>query len=163
VVAPSRFASTRTGRALALVAVLSLPLVAAACDPDPAAPQAAGALAPAGEQVRMLVNETRAANGVGNLAVNDVLEARAQAWAEHLATIGTLVHTPDLSVGLNFRWRVLGENIGYAGDVSKVCDAFLKSPTHRANVVEPRFTVIGVGVAVDGHGRTFVVQQFAAV
>jgi len=142
------------------VAALSLPLVATACDP---APEAAGALAPASEQVRTLVNEARAASGVADLAENDVLQARAQAWAEHLAAIGTLVHTPDLSVGLNFRWRVLGENIGFGSTVSNVCDAFLKSPTHRGNVVDPRFTVIGVGVAVDGQGRTFVVEQFAAI
>jgi uncharacterized protein YkwD len=80
-----------------------------------------------------------------------------------LAADGRLYHTPDLTAGLNFNWRVLGENVGYGGSVASVCDAFLKSATHRANVLDRRFTLVGVGVALDGQGRTFVVEQFAAV
>jgi uncharacterized protein YkwD len=161
-VAPFRLASTRTKRALVIVVALAFPLVTAACDPDPA-PQAAGALAPAAEQVRTLVNQARADNGTATLYTDNILQARAQAWAEHLAAIGGLEHTPDLGAGLSFHWRVLGENVGYGADVANVCDAFLNSPSHRANVLDPRFTLIGVGVAVDGQGRTFVVQQFAAL
>ncbi len=141
---------------------MALPLVGVACDPA-ADPQAAGALAPASEQVRTLVNQARTAAGVPGLAVNDMLQSRSQAWAEYLAGLGSLKHTPDLAAGLNIRWKVLGENVGYGATVSNVCDAFLKSASHRANVLDRRFSLIGVGVAVDARGRTFVVQQFAAV
>ncbi|MCU1345980.1 MAG: Allergen V5/Tpx family protein [Acidimicrobiia bacterium] len=154
--------SNRTGRALAVVAALAFPLVATACNPS-AAPQAAGAVAPMNDQVRGLINQARAGNGAAALAVNDVLTGRAQAWAEHLASVGQLSHTADLAAGLTMHWRVLGENVGYGGNVATVCDAFLKSPSHRANVLDGRFNIVGVGVAVDGRGRTFVVQEFAAI
>jgi uncharacterized protein YkwD len=161
-VAVPRKASTRTPRLLAIVATALLVLVAAGCDPN-ADPRAAGALAPVQEQVRLSVNDVRATVGAPLLVVNDELQARAQAWAEHLAAIGDVQHTPKLGAGLTIAWRVLGENVGLGSSVDIICDAFLKSPPHRANIVDPRFTLVGIGVAVDQQGRSFVVQQFAAL
>ena len=39
------------------------------------------------------------------------LTRKAQAWAEHLARIGRLEHS-NLSAGISYRWRSLGENVG---------------------------------------------------
>jgi uncharacterized protein YkwD len=39
----------------------------------------------------------------------------------------------------------------------------MSSPGHRANILDPAFNNIGVGVTIDGTGRRWVVQEFAAL
>jgi uncharacterized protein YkwD len=60
-----------------------------------------------------------------------------------------------------FRW--VGENIavGYwsAGDV---CRAWMGSADHRANILSRHYTMIGVGYARAGDGRTYYVQDFGS-
>jgi uncharacterized protein YkwD len=60
-----------------------------------------------------------------------------------------------------FRW--VGENIavGYwsAGDV---CRAWMASSEHRSNILSRHYTMIGVGYAKAGDGRTYFVQDFGS-
>lgn len=75
--------------------------------------------------------------------------AALQSWGEH---------RPDAAL--------VGENIFYAS----VTDAFynadyahqrlMGSPPHRANILEPRFTKVGVGLYRDHEGRFWVTEMF---
>ena len=105
-----------------------------------------------------LVNGARADAGVSSLAADTVAQAKAQSWAEHLAARNTLQHS-DLSAGMDDGWRRLAENIGAGSSIEEVQRQFMGSAIHRANVLDRRFTHLGVGVA-QGHGRTFVVLVF---
>src|SRR5450432_661891 len=80
------------------------------------------------------------------LALNAQLSAVAQAWADQLAAAGVLSHNPALRNQVS-DWSVLGENVGMAGDVPTVQTAFMASPPHRANILDPRYTQMGVGSA----------------
>jgi len=110
-----------------------------------------------------LVNQARASNGVGNLSSNVTLILIAQAWSQHLAAAGGLSHRNPLSDGAPAGWRKLGENVGYGSSVDVVQGAFMNSPGHRANILDPSFNNLGIGVTVDGSGRRWVVQEFAAL
>ena len=109
-------------------------------------------------QVADLVNQTRAQYGRSYLRDNLQLDIKAQAWAEHLASANTLAHS-NLPDGISYQWRSLAENVGYGGSIPQVHRAYLNSPGHRANILDPRWNYMGTGVAWRGN-RVFTVQVF---
>jgi hypothetical protein len=109
------------------------------------------------------INGLRSSRGLATLQVDGNLSSLAQSWANHLATIGQLQHASDLSAGLaHGGWTKLGENVGVGSSVDSVFTAFVNSPAHYANLVDPSFTHVGVGVAYAG-GRHFTVHRFMAL
>jgi hypothetical protein len=109
------------------------------------------------------INALRAARGVGPLRSDATLDALAQRWADHLASIGRLQHAPDLSSGLDRNdWTRLGENVGVGSSVDSVFQAFTDSPAHYTNLVQADFVLVGIGVA-HVQGRHFTVHRFMAV
>jgi hypothetical protein len=120
-----------------------------------------------------LTNQERAANGVGQLTENTLLDQAAQLKANDEAAKGYFAHvSPDGTEP--WHWiEAAGYNYLYAGenlainfdDSSQVEQAWMNSPTHRANIVKPEYTDIGIAVAqgmYEGKETTFVVQYFAS-
>ena len=112
-------------------------------------------------------NAVRSTEGVRLLVEHPVLTNKAESWARHMASTGVLSHS-NVTSGLGtLNWTVLGENVGVSGSTVNpllyIHNAFMNSPLHRANIVDPRFTHMGVGVAKDSRGRTWVVEVFARV
>jgi len=119
-----------------------------------------------------LTNDDRAKNGVGTLIEEPLLTVAAQKKAADMAEKGYFAHVaPDGTtpwhwldlVGYNYSYA--GENLAVNFTESKdVEEAWMKSPTHRANIVKSEFTRIGIGTAqgvYEGKDVTFVVQFFA--
>ncbi len=69
---------------------------------------------------------------------------------------------PDRLAAVNYTWSAYGENVA-AGQRSgtEVVSAWMNSPGHRANILNPAYTEIGVGYAVDSEGRPYYAQVFA--
>lgn len=58
-------------------------------------------------------------------------------------------------------WWLLGENVGWTNStVDYLHRAFMASPEHRRNILDPRFTSIGIGETVSADGRIFVAEDF---
>ena len=166
----------RTHHLSVLTAVLGLLVAPAAaratgdCVPGAwPAPQAA----PASEVVR-LVNQHRAAIGLGPLLVSPTL-TRAAVWkSRHMAQYRYLEHDdPPPPVARTWIDRVhtcaypanayAGENIAVgARTPSEVMAGWLNSTGHRENIESPQFTAIGVGVAATG-GTLYWTQDFGSV
>ena len=106
------------------------------------------------------INYDRMDNGLIGMSINDSLMAKAQAWADRLAAIGYLWHS-DLTDGVDPGWWMLGENVGSGPSADAIEQAFLNSPSHRANILNPEFNWAGTGVAVSGNGTVYLVQVFA--
>jgi uncharacterized protein YkwD len=106
----------------------------------------------------VMMNNDRAAHGVGPLIPHGGLLAKAQSWAEHLAAINSLEHS-SLPSGVSSCWSTLGENVGYGSSISSVEGAFMASSPHRSNLLNGAFAYAGTGVAYRG-SRVFVVQVF---
>ena len=116
-------------------------------------------------------NEARKNEDLPPLVRSDVLDQAAQLKAEDMAAHGYFAHkSPD---GITpWHWfREAGYQYVYAGenlavhftDSTTVVDAWLKSPTHRANVMNADYTEIGIGTAkgsYEGFNTVFVVQLF---
>jgi uncharacterized protein YkwD len=108
------------------------------------------------------INQSRSESGLPALRENYVLDVKADNWAQHLRNVCALSHS-TLSDGAPPSWRKLGENVGYGGDIDQVHTAYLNSPGHRANILDPGFTQVGTAAVwgtCDGMRRVFTVQEF---
>ena len=87
----------------------------------------------------------------------------AAAMAEHRATQHAFEGEPSLSVrvkqtGAHFIW--LSENVTQGPRPEFIHTQFMKSPGHRANILDADMNSIGVGVVEEG-GQLFAVEDFA--
>lgn len=149
----SALAARPRRRALALLTVVVLALTATACLPK--------------EEQSFLdrTNAMRRTAGVPLLAEHGTLSAKAEAWAQQMARAGKLSHS-TLSADLGgLRYLALGENVGMASGGTdpwlQIHNAFAGSPAHRANLLNSKYTHMGVGVAVSADGRVWVTEVFA--
>jgi uncharacterized protein YkwD len=109
-----------------------------------------------------LMNADRAAHGLAASSWRSDLQAKAQAWAEHLATPGVpFAHSPSLATGITQCWAGLAENIAANYSLSGAETSFMLSPEHRASILNSAYNFAAVGVARTSDGRVFVVQEFA--
>jgi uncharacterized protein YkwD len=107
-----------------------------------------------------LLNAQRAKHGLPALRQNALLELASQAHSDDMAERKYFEHeTPEgvdpgarmTSAGYGLSWT--GENIyagvGARGTPVEAVDGWMHSPGHRANILRPQFTEVGVGVAYD--------------
>ena len=140
----------------------------------PAVPAAASSSNPPGvDYVYGATNDYRTASGVGGLAFDTSLQAVAQAWAVKMAadyaggmTIDQAFrHNPNMTSQIPAGWQGAGENIalnsGYPAPYAKLMDQWKTSAPHNANMLNPKWTSMGVGVYTDASGITWGVQVFA--
>jgi uncharacterized protein YkwD len=120
---------------------------------------AASCSSPERDQAAALVNQTRAAYGRRALPRTAELDTKAQKQAQAMADAGRIFHSPNLAVGVSPGWRLIGENVAVAPNVSSAHRALVASPSHLQNMVNPAFNQMGIGVVIRG-GRTYLVQVF---
>lgn len=136
------FGAVRRRLARAVVGIV-VPLAAVASG---AVATAVPAWASPASDLAAATNAARAAAGLPPLRVDAGMSAVAQDWANHLAATRVLAHNPNLQDQIS-NWTLLGENVGMAVDIPSVQQAFMNSAPHRANILDPRFTQMGVGAA----------------
>ena len=109
-----------------------------------------------------MINEARTSVGLNALTLDPELQAEARSWARELADSGNLRHAGDLSVGMTADWEVLGENIGVHGapEIDVLFQAFVDSPGHYQNLVDTRYTNVGVGVVYGDDGKIWTTHRF---
>jgi uncharacterized protein YkwD len=56
--------------------------------------------------------------------------------------------------------RATGENVAAASSLERAHRALWASPSHRGNVLEKRFSKIGIGVIKTSDGRVWVTEIF---
>jgi len=104
------------------------------------------------------INTVRANQGLARLKINANLTDKARKWAGRMAAQDRIWHS-NLRDGVSARWQKLGENVGMGPSVAALHEAFVKSPRHYANLVDPAFRYVGLGV-VTVDGRSFVSEVF---
>ena len=166
-------------------------LLLAACGPsgceNPGPPSLpAGAYADELDKLLALTNEARAhGRPCGNaclsaaapLTRNRLLDTAAGKHASDMAATGVFSHEtpPDAPSGYKegtdpggriaeegYNWQSYGENIAKGQpDAQTVIAAWLDSPEHCTNIMNPGFEEIGLGMAEDSEGVIYWVQDFA--
>ncbi len=142
-------AATRTGRTATLIILSLVAVIVTTIGSDSAGAQSdydGGAEA----QFVASINQLRTSKGLSALTVDSQLVAGARIWADRMKADGSISHASDLSVGVTQNWQKLGENVGVGPTVNALMDAFIASPGHYANLVDPVYTRVGIGVVWDG-------------
>lgn len=116
-------------------------------------------------------NQERRNRNLTLMGKSDCLTKAARTWSRQMAIVDTLYHSPlvqtvETECGRDW-WRKIGENVGYGPDTASLFQAYMNSPGHRANILDPAFQRIGVGANYYQHpNKTWTVlwttQLFAA-
>jgi len=118
-----------------------------------------------------LTNRNRETLSINGLSLDPVLEAAAQKKADDMAEKGYFAHNSPDGVTPWFWFEEAGYDFLYAGenlavhfsDSPEVVEAWMDSPSHRANIVNKNFTEIGIAISegyFEGRKTVFVVQLF---
>ncbi|HCM53362.1 MAG TPA: hypothetical protein DIS59_00230 [Candidatus Magasanikbacteria bacterium] len=129
----------------------------------------------ADQQARLftLTNEVRVANGIAPLTSEQRLFASSQHKATDMASASYFAHTgPDgksLASWLSdvgYPYSAAGENLAMGfSDPRALVNAWVNSPTHLANLIDPEYHDTGIGLAAgmyDGVPVVYVAQHFGA-
>ncbi|MEU0202915.1 MULTISPECIES: CAP domain-containing protein [unclassified Streptomyces] len=115
-----------------------------------------------------LTNRERARAGLPPLAVDPLLTAAAQAHSADMVARAFYSHTApdgsrpwDRAAAAGSTRRSIGENIACGQrSPADVVEGWMNSPGHRANILKPGFTHIGIGFAGGGRAGTYWTQLF---
>jgi uncharacterized protein YkwD len=109
-----------------------------------------------------LTNLERAAAGLPGLAGSWPISQVSRAWTAMMAAGGGLAHNPGYApqIWASMPCATVAENVGYGSSLEQVHAALMASPGHRANILNPRYTLIGVGVTWDASGLLWLTQNF---
>ncbi|MDR3542004.1 MAG: CAP domain-containing protein [Desulfosporosinus sp.] len=114
-----------------------------------------------------MINQERVAAGVNPVTVDLRLASVGRAKANDLKANNYFDHTSPTygspwammqQVGLTVGWA--GENIAGNDSVAGAMAALMLDPGHRANILDPRFTNVGVGIAYGSAYGDLYVQEF---
>jgi len=105
------------------------------------------------------------------LVWNDQLAEVARAHSGDMARRGFVAHlspegvSPDMRVtAAGIDWQSEGENIAFYRGVAAAQTAFMNEPrfaaNHRANILDPKFTEVGIGIVEGPGGRYYITQEF---
>ncbi|HUR17663.1 MAG TPA: CAP domain-containing protein [Acidimicrobiales bacterium] len=106
------------------------------------------------------LNELRTSRGLPALGTRVELSDMARAWSGRMAGAGGISHNPDLAAQAPGDWARLGENVGIGPGVQSLHDAFVASPLHFKNMIDPEFDWVGVGVVNGPPGIIYVTVNF---
>lgn len=120
-------------------------------------------------EILFMVNRERAIRGLDPLVLNQTLEQQATQYACEMIQYNFFAHEnpvtgstlPDRAAEFAYDYLVIGENLA-AGQESpvQVMREWMASPGHTANIVDARFTEIGIGVRAGGEFGFYWVQEF---
>ena len=115
----------------------------------------------------VLVNRARAENGLEPVDVDPTIREVARGYSTTMFSRvlrprrPVRAHAVRPDAGWRRGFAGGGENLALAPTVQIAHDGLMNSPGHRANILNPRFQRIGIGVADGGmHGKMFT-QNFA--
>ncbi len=119
-----------------------------------------------------LTNENREKNNVSELNYSLVLEQAAQLKAQDMIKNQYFAHVSPNGKNpwywlnqVNYKYQFAGENLAIDFyDTKEVAEAWMDSPTHRRNILNSKYTEIGIAVDTgryQGRKVAFVVQMFA--
>ena len=123
-----------------------------------------------------MLNQARFDNGMKALVRIPTFDNAAREWSQFMVDGGctrrdnaTLCHRENLPVMASLaapkgRSRT-GENVGTVpdgGTLLSLHNAFMNSPSHRANILNAQYNAVGVGVQFDANGALFITFEFIA-
>ncbi len=130
-----------------------------------------------------LINTERSQRGLSTLTLDPMLTATARAHSQEMCGQNYFDHqspTPGMTSPMDRylasarqlglpqpEYLLVGENIYYCSVFNDIYNvdyahrAFMASPGHRANILEPRFSKVGIGIYRNAKGEFWVTEMFS--
>lgn len=118
--------------------------------------------AEAAARLLVLLNVERDRAGLTRFTARGDVAEIASAWSAAMARAGQLSHNDAYfteGTRRRLRARLLGENVARNADVDAAHRALMASPGHRANILNGRFTVVGLGAQLR-EGSWWLTEDF---
>lgn len=119
------------------------------------------------QQILQLLNRERHSRGLSTLIFDERLQRAARRHSMSMANRGEVEHQlsgePKLASRLGevaLRYDASGENVARTSTAERAHVALMNSPGHRANILDPVFNSVGIGVVNTPDG-IYVTQDFA--
>lgn len=136
-------------------------------DSGDAAPASGVQLIPAEKELYDIVNQERKNQNLPLFALDDNLIFAARKHSQEMAMVGKLSHKfpdePILSLRLaqaGAHFDSVAENVALSGSPEDAHIEFMHSPGHRANLLNPAYNTIGIGIVEKGE-EIFVTEDFS--
>jgi tetratricopeptide (TPR) repeat protein len=116
-----------------------------------------------------LINEKRAKEGLPLLTLDPILSVIAEHHSKEMAEYEKVSHISPV-YGFDFKKRVgytfpllkpLGENVASGMGIHEVHLSLMESPGHRANILNPDFKRVGIGITKRGGFIFYVTEVFS--
>lgn len=151
-------ASVAAAAVVGLLLLATNPALANCADPVTCPDDAPGAAL-----LLVLANTERAKAGLPLLVPRTDVTEIAAAHSRRMAERGEIWHndeyfSPATKERLSAKAR--GENVASSVDVADAHARLMDSPLHRANILDPRFTVAGFAVVRASGGQSYITQAF---
>lgn len=107
-------------------------------------------------------NIARDSRGLRRLSLDTTLSDKARAHSRVMARRAQIFHSSSLPRAYGSgegAWTYLGENVGVGGSMRSLHDAFMRSTSHRANILKRPYRRMGIGVVRSG-SRSYVTVAF---
>ena len=121
-------------------------------------------------QIVEYTNQARVKEGRPPLAVNARLMHAAQLQAQQMARAGKMAHSfpdapyptlRDRMAAAEYEWSAMAENVAIDyRDAAGAVTGWMRSPGHRANILNATYSEIGAGYATDSRGHRYYAQVF---
>jgi uncharacterized protein YkwD len=120
-----------------------------------------------------LINNERAKKRLGRLDWNDRIADMARSYSKQMSKENFFSHydadgktVADRAKNIRVSWQKIGENLFYCTGLTEFTDfavkGWMRSASHRRNILDPKWTASGIGVYEAKDGRVYVTQVFIA-
>jgi len=114
------------------------------------------------------LNQSRKEHGLPAFDWDERLADAARAHTQRMVDANELGHVlkgePQVAERLaatGIRFNRSAENVGYNSDLNDMQHAWMDSPGHRENILNPNYNVVGIGVVRSDDGIWYATQDFA--
>lgn len=110
-----------------------------------------------------LINDDRRANGLVPMSARGDVEEIATGHSGEMAAAKDIWHNDAFfaaSTKRRLRAARVGENVALNRTADDAHRKLMASPQHRANILDPGYSVVGIAVAADEDGRLYITEDF---
>ncbi|MGI6319078.1 MAG: sporulation protein [Firmicutes bacterium] len=119
------------------------------------------------QQMLNLVNQERKQRGLNELKIHEGLVKLARLKSKDMINLGYFAHQSptygspfDMMRNAGIAYTYAGENLAGAPTVARAHTSLMNSPGHRANILNPNYTHVGIGIVNGGNYGKMFTQMF---
>ncbi len=119
------------------------------------------------EAMLVLVNHERTSRGLKPLVMDQKIRLEARAYSQEMFQHGYFSHIDpegnnpfERMTAAGIKYNVAGENLALAPTLQLAHQGLMNSPPHRANILNPSFRKVGIGIENGGSYGLMVTQDF---